>query len=228
MLEAAGSLRDRKKQATRTAIRRVALGLVAERGFAQVTVEDIAGAADVSPRTFFNYFPSKEAVILGFGPDYGDQIRRRLRERPSAEVPLRAVCEVMVQELEAMAAQVAELGGDRTDWVKSLRAAHADPHVRAAHASHVRLLEQAIARGVADRLRFGPGGEDDAFCVLLAGTAVGAVRAVMTIWAKSGGDLAVLARDAFEAISAGLPGPEDLPVPPDRSLPGDGPAPGES
>lgn len=208
LADVTGTLRDRKKQATRTAIRRAALALIAERGFAHVTVEDIANAADVSARTVFNYFPSKEAVILGFGPEHGDQLRRRLRERPIGEPPLVAVSEVMVQELEAMAEQVSELGGDRLDGVKSLRVAHADPHVRAAQASHVRLLEQALARGLADRMMLGPGGEDDSFCILLASVAVGVVRAVMTIWARNGGDLPRLAIEAFQAVARGLAPPE--------------------
>ncbi len=69
------SLRERKKLATRRLLRRAALDLVAERGLANVTVEDIAEAAEVSPRTFFNYFPSKEAVLFGGDPDRAAELR---------------------------------------------------------------------------------------------------------------------------------------------------------
>ncbi|MET0163089.1 MAG: helix-turn-helix domain-containing protein [Microbacteriaceae bacterium] len=58
-------LRERKRRATRRAIQLAALQLVDERGADAVTVEDIAERADISPRTFFNYFGTKEGPIIG-------------------------------------------------------------------------------------------------------------------------------------------------------------------
>ena len=61
-------LRERKRLATRRAIQLAALELVGEHGLSGVTIDEISRVADVSPRTFFNYFPSKEEAVLGDPP----------------------------------------------------------------------------------------------------------------------------------------------------------------
>jgi AcrR family transcriptional regulator len=66
-------LRERKRLATRRAILLAAITVVRERGLEAATVDEIARIADVSPRTFFNYFASKEEAIVGDGPELPDE-----------------------------------------------------------------------------------------------------------------------------------------------------------
>jgi AcrR family transcriptional regulator len=84
-------LRERKKQRTRQAIVDAALRLFDERGFEQTTIADIAEAADIAPRTFFGYFPSKEDVVFDEFPEIYDELARRLRERPESETAIDAL-----------------------------------------------------------------------------------------------------------------------------------------
>ncbi len=65
-------LRERKRLATRRAIQVAAITLVAENGLDKLTVDEIGRVADISPRTFFNYFPTKEAALIGDAPSMPD------------------------------------------------------------------------------------------------------------------------------------------------------------
>ncbi|XVU22274.1 TetR/AcrR family transcriptional regulator [Actinoplanes sp. CA-054009] len=82
-------LRERKKMRTRAAIREAAMRLFEEQGYAATTVEQIAEAAEVSPSTFFRYFPTKEDTILT--DDYDAMIVEAIRAQPRDVSPVRAV-----------------------------------------------------------------------------------------------------------------------------------------
>lgn len=84
-------LRERKKQRTRDQIVEAAFGLFAERGFQATTVADIAAAADIAPRTFFAYFPSKEAVVFFDFDAMFASLKATVEERPEGESAIDAL-----------------------------------------------------------------------------------------------------------------------------------------
>ncbi|MFF5566953.1 TetR family transcriptional regulator [Streptomyces sp. NPDC012623] len=96
---AALGLRERKKQATRTALSEAAIRLAAEHGAENVTVEAISEAAGVSPRTFFNYFDCHDDVFVMTDSTAGERVRRAVREAPAGVPPLDAVRQALAEEL---------------------------------------------------------------------------------------------------------------------------------
>jgi AcrR family transcriptional regulator len=199
------SLRERKKLATRRSLRRAALDLIAERGFAHVTVEDIAEAADVSPRTFFNYFPSKEAALFGTDPDEAEALRERVAREAPGEPVLDALRTIVASGVNATAAELAELGGDPADWLRRMKELRADPHLRAAQAAQMAKVERALVEGIAERLGADP--ERDPYPGLLAAVSAAVFRSSLTFWAASGGTVppGQVAGLAFQALADGLP-----------------------
>jgi AcrR family transcriptional regulator len=108
--------RERKKQLTRQALVDAAVRLFTERGYDETGVADIAEAADVSRRTFFLHFPTKEDVLLADGSARIDLAVRAIEER-RPDAPMR---EVLADAMESMIADVA--AGDLPNGLAALRA----------------------------------------------------------------------------------------------------------
>lgn len=86
-----GGLRERKKQRTRTALVDAAVDLFYDKGYESATIDELAAAVDVSPRTFFRYFAGKEDVILSRGAELDELVVDALAARPADEPPLLAL-----------------------------------------------------------------------------------------------------------------------------------------
>jgi AcrR family transcriptional regulator len=84
-------LRERKKARTRRAISEAAIALFVERGYDAVPVAEIAEAAEVSKRTLFAYFPTKDDLVLHRFADHEDESARVVRDRAADETPLDAL-----------------------------------------------------------------------------------------------------------------------------------------
>ncbi len=103
--------RERKKAATRKAISDVATMMFLERGFDNVSIREVADAADVSPTTVFAHFPQKEALVFDEDDEQRDRLVSAVRERPSGSTINRAIHDFYSTELRA---NVDEHGDDVT------------------------------------------------------------------------------------------------------------------
>src|SRR5215218_3587503 len=97
-------LRERKKQRTRQAIRDAAMHLFAQRGFDNVTVAEIAQAAEVAEKTVFNYFGTKEALFFEEDAPIEDDLVNAIRQRAPGESAVAAVHHYLAGHLELPAA----------------------------------------------------------------------------------------------------------------------------
>jgi len=95
-LPSAASRRERRSAELRERLFRSALGLFASKGYAETTVEDITEAADVGKGTFFNYFPSKEHILMAFGEMQLSRLESVIREAEQSGLPMREVMRTLV------------------------------------------------------------------------------------------------------------------------------------
>ncbi|MFI0501847.1 TetR family transcriptional regulator [Streptomyces albogriseolus] len=143
-------LRERKKQRTRDALVRAALDLIATRGYDGTTVDDIAAAVDVSQRTFFRYFASKEEVAL-FVPRLAEQqIAEAVRARPCDEAPLEALRRAVLDSWDAINEAVGRLVPVELH-MRVYRVIESTPALLAAHLRRSAELEEELAGIIAER-----------------------------------------------------------------------------
>lgn len=204
-------LRERKKQATRQALREAALRLATERGPDNVRVDDIAEAAGVSPRTYNNYYSSREhAIVAAVTAERETRVAAAVAARPAHVRLSDAVVDAIVE-------QYADPGERARDVLLMITTS---PALRDAFLDTTLVIEQPLAAAMADRL-------DDAdgkTARVLAASLAAAVRIALDQWlhsttAASGGLVAVsgslpdLIRAALEPLTPALDAAEARPHP---------------
>jgi AcrR family transcriptional regulator len=188
-------LRERKKARTRVAIRQHALRLIREQGYAETTIDQIADAAEVSPSTFFRYFPTKEDVVL---QDDVDLLAFEAFEAQPPELsPIAALRAALRTAFASLSAE--EMAQLRETAALSLSVPELRARALDEYAGAVQALGEAIARRI--------GRDPDEFVVRnFAGALVGVIMsASLAIAADPAADFAAIADAALAHLEAGLP-----------------------
>jgi AcrR family transcriptional regulator len=190
-------LRERRKKLTAAELEAAAYRLFGERGFDAVTVDDIAAEADVSRRTFFRYFASKEDVLLADHFTQLARLRAAMAERPAEEpivTALRNALLSMTSDFEERKEMVILRGRLMRDT----------PSLQARSLVHQRLWEDAMREMVADRLGVDP--VKDLRPGVVSAATLAAMRVAFTNWLSAGcdGDLIALTAEALDLLDGGL------------------------
>ena len=204
MTEVEIGLRERKRLATRRTIQRAVLTLSAKRGFDNVTVEEVSREADIAPRTFFNYFPTKEAALIADLPQAPDEaaVARFVAGEPYGEL--------WRDFGEFVAVQLADFDADR-EMLKLRHCVFRDsPHLSKLHFSNLRELEDRFTTSI--RFRVETDGEhqhtgvEEADLVVLRGIASGVMRTAWIAWAQSDDEVSLpdRVRAAFDRVPSVL------------------------
>lgn len=137
--------RERKRRQTRGRIEHAAMALFLDRGFDQTTIEDITESADVSKRSFFDYFPSKEEVVFAWQDSFADALVAAIAARPADE-PLVTVVEEAVSATVMASFDPQSLA--LADLIRQTPALYARDHLKYAKLE-LRLTEALSARSKA-------------------------------------------------------------------------------
>ncbi|RDV45436.1 TetR family transcriptional regulator [Leifsonia sp. ku-ls] len=211
-------LRERKRIATRRAIQLAAVELASDRGFDRVTIDEISHVANVSPRTFFNYFPSKESAIIGELPELPDEetVERFVSAGPEEPI-LDGISTLLIAAIDV--GDTAE--PDRDDQASSHESAHRlhvlrrallkdNPELFALRMASMHKFEDALSGVVQRRLAHDDpelAADQEALhqrARLVTYVAFAGMRHAWSCWADHGGvePLSDRLRSSFEQLSA--------------------------
>jgi AcrR family transcriptional regulator len=185
-------LRQRKQQATRERLTRAAMALFRERGFEATTIDDIAAKADMSRRSFFHYFASKEDVVTAWQEDAASALVAEILARPADESMLTAAENAITAAVKRV---------DPAEAAAMSRLKRDNPALHARDQLKYEKLERALADGLAQRAK---SKSDKAKARLVAMIATGAMRVGGESWMGEGAreKPEVFVKRTFETIRA--------------------------
>jgi AcrR family transcriptional regulator len=188
-------LRERKKMATRQEIGSMAFRLAMERGLENITVEEIATAANVSPRTFNNYFSSKLEAISALGIDRAVRIGATLCERPASEPLWDAITAAVLEHYDTVQSP-------RGQWKEGMRRVLLSPVMRGEYLKTNAAMQRALAEAIAERT--GLDADRDMLPVVLAGAVTTASQMAVRRWfaADPPVELRPLVREALGELAS--------------------------
>jgi AcrR family transcriptional regulator len=164
--------RERKKLATRAAVREAALRLSLRHGVENVTVEQIAAESDIALRTFFNYYASKEEAIVATAAAGADALVAEFRARPRTESVLHAFREAVLVVMDQSATPSLE-------HVKALRLIRKAPSLVPQQLAVLAAQEKALADAITERIS---PGHSAVYPAVSATAALATLRVVLDRW----------------------------------------------
>jgi AcrR family transcriptional regulator len=199
-------LRERKKLAVRRALSSAAVRLAVERGLENVTIEDITAEADVSVRTFGNYFSGKYEAICALGTDRARRIGAELLARPASEPLWEALVNSMLAHYE---------GADRApdgEWLAGLKLVLTAPAIRGEYLKVNAEMQEVLAAAIATRARIDP--SQDMYPQILAGAVTAAAQVAVRRWFAADPPVPLrpllrLALDQLATACSGMPSDTD-------------------
>jgi AcrR family transcriptional regulator len=189
-------LRERRRERMLDDIERIALQLFVDQGYDAVTVQEIADASDISERTFFRYFPTKEALLRRDLDRRVAQLQAAIDRRPADEPAVAAVHGALLE-------LAVKYEADRETVLAWTRVVFAAPELALRLGAYHLAYHASVAELVAERLGVG---HSDLDAQVAASTLLAAAHAASALWVSGGarGPLVPMVETALALVESGL------------------------